>query len=116
MLKGHTGAKEFHRMALLRYDSPSDEFECSASLISNSYVLTAAHCVRIPDTNPIMYFSKLNFFSACNLLVRNISKGQLERAFSRTIKKKYKKKFKICESFRRLRLVQICKLFNVAAI
>ncbi|KAL9893732.1 serine protease grass-like isoform 1-T1 [Glossina fuscipes fuscipes] len=48
-----TNLNEFPWMALLRYDSPSNEFKCGGSLITNFYVLTAAHCAKTPD--PIKY-------------------------------------------------------------
>uniref|UniRef100_A0A1B0FEG8 limulus clotting factor C n=1 Tax=Glossina morsitans morsitans TaxID=37546 RepID=A0A1B0FEG8_GLOMM len=44
-----TNLNEFPWMALLRYDSPSNEFKCGGSLITNFYVLTAAHCAKTPD-------------------------------------------------------------------
>uniref|UniRef100_A0A1A9VFY2 CLIP domain-containing serine protease n=1 Tax=Glossina austeni TaxID=7395 RepID=A0A1A9VFY2_GLOAU len=44
-----TNLNEFPWMALLRYDSPSNEFKCGGSLITNFYVLTAAHCTKTPD-------------------------------------------------------------------
>ncbi|XP_064075960.1 serine protease snake-like [Vanessa tameamea] len=46
MIIGGTDASygEFPHMALLGYDSPNNEWQCGGSIISDRFILTAAHC------------------------------------------------------------------------